>query len=66
LGGGEGGAFGGALALIGIGPAIWGFAVYTESTNNAEPTEATGLNTAPVVLTDGEQTYYGAGVAWSW
>jgi len=65
-----GGSMSGSGALLlaaGVYSAIWGWITFRDSSSAAEaPEEISGPMIAPIVMADGENTYYGIGMSWSW
>lgn len=54
------------VAVVGLINGIYGTVVWSSSYKAAKPPEPSGPTISPVALTDGEQTYYGVGLSWSW
>jgi hypothetical protein len=58
---------GGLMAVPSSIAAIWYWLTWSDSkTTAAQPEEPAGPKVTPVALTDGERTYYGLGLSWSW
>jgi hypothetical protein len=54
------------VAVVGLITGIGGTVVWSTSHKAAKSPEPSGPTIGPVALTDGEQTYYGLGLVWSW
>jgi hypothetical protein len=55
------------ISGISLIPTIWGIITWSGSSSTAAPPEESeGPKITPVALTDGERTYWGLGMSWSW
>jgi hypothetical protein len=61
-------AVAGIVVILWSAPlSIWGWSTYFESRSAASPPdESTRSRITPITLSDGERTYWGLGMSWSW
>lgn len=54
------------VAVVGALNGVGGLITWKNSRSAANPPESNGPKITPVALTDGERTYFGIGMIWSW